>query len=897
MNLDRAIQSLISTTRHTDPASLTEALAHIAEALHNRTLHSPQYTLITRALVDKVAPRLSTLPPAVSDLPCTHLESILLKGNAAIAFAELTTALRTTSPSGADVVARALALFVDERLGAVERLRRVLSSGDVGDYVSNIVHLPSLLHNVLGSTDVNGASGRSIVEEDAYFGAVAEAIYRQTDTSDAVRDHALAELLRRLVAMKWANVLVSRWLRKGDARIIVATILRAPQTAIPDLMRALLDLKCEHPEDNEVIRRVTTSMVGKSPAACEACISRIPFERPLFPRQRSALKRVVKAVHVGGGVGALTRAVIFVAERWSAEEFSVQADMQLQRQVTRLLLYYLRCARDVQETKVMSGEESLMMILVQGVHHRLGDNDLRIRRHGMVVGEASSRHCDEKQLLKFDREGLAESRRNEARVMGDDQFEDGGDSDFSELAEKVNEESSDDEYGREGDRAVSLRRRGDKSRLDEEQDEVNGKVATEGDDISRSGAKERRVERMKDAKAEAFWSRESETQTRWGMEDDWSSLDSYESSSTDSEAGTTRNKWMEDYERIRRKIAAPMSVARLLGLLREVNTNDSGGLKVDVQTCLAGLRMVRKLAEEGFGKRGGALRECGGEVLVEISGMDVERYPDEYMGELWEARRDAMVKLVEMDVARCGTRLVEEVICGTGRDVGKRSEGIEMLSAGVRGAKTRAVEMAKKEMERRKEVEERKERGEKIGKVTRRARRGRREEVVLKGELREGWDDEGLGRVFYGLLWGLCEGGGADFLDVVGRDSQLWGQGLLCASGLAGAAGGTREGCEMRAEVVRVVVEKVIRECGDVSARRACALGLGAVVERMGDGEIAEVLSAGREIEVGGTVEGLREGVEWLKRAAEMDADVGVRRLAGRALGIVGRRVGESGGA
>lgn len=890
MDLEQATQFLVSTTLHTDPTPLTKALSYVAEALHNRPLHSFQYALIARALVDKVAPRLSTLPLSSSDLPCAHLESILLNGDAAVAFGELTTALRTPSADGAYIIARTLALFVDERLGAVERLRRVLSSSDVRDYVSHIVHLPSVLHNVLCNTalSLDGCKVESTIEEGVYFSTVAEAVYLQTDTNDAIRDQALAELLRRLVGMKLANSLVRTWLRKGDERRIVITTLRAPQVAVPDLMHALFNLECDGAATSRVLNKVTAALVGDSPAACEACISRIPFERPLFKRQRTALKRVARAVHVGGGARALVRAVTVVAERWSEEDFSRQADMQLQLQVTRLLLYYLRRAKDAKETKVMGGEESLMMILVQGVHHRLGDNDMRIRRHGMIIGEASSRHCDEKNPLKFEREGMMESRRDEARVIGDDRFEDGGDSDFSELAANIGEDLSgeediEDERGINGTSRTSCVEV--EVQRDDEEDNTNVIAKMAGDEKSQVEREERRSTRFVDEKAELFWGRRSETQVRWATEDDWSSVGSYESSSSGGDADTeTGGERRMDYERIRREIAAPMSVARLLGLLREVNANDGGGLKVEAKTCLAALRMVEKLADESFGKRGGTLRECGGEVLVEICGMDVERYPDEYMGALGEAREAAMLKLVEMDVAGCGMRLVEQVICGRGSDVGKRSEGMRILSAGVRGARERAVEIAKREVEK-KEMEEEKERSGEIGKVTRRLRRRRKGKVVVKEDLRQGWGDEGLRRLFYRLLGGLCEGGGGEFLDVIGRDSQLWAQGLLCAIALVRTAGVSREGCEMREEVLRVVVDKVIRECGDVSVRRACALALGAVGESMGDGEIERTCGSGEIelVEIEGIVE---KGVEWLLRAAESDADVGVRRLAGRALGM-----------
>lgn len=275
-------------------------------------------------------------------------------------------------------------------------------------------------------------------------------------------------------------------------------------------------------------------------------------------------------------------------------------------------------------------------------------------------------------------------------------------------------------------------------------------------------------------------------------------------------------------------------------------------------------------------------------MLIEILEMDVERYPDEYVENMRNLRESAMMRLVEMEVDNCGIMLVRNVICGKGSDVGRRSEGLRILSGGVRGAKERAVEL---ERIRQTKAAKSERQVETIGKVTRRLGRSKKSEVE---GVRVGWigcSDEGLGKIFRELAWGLCEGGGADFLDVLGKDCHLWGQGIVTLSVIAGVAGVSREGCELREEVVRLVMDRVVRESEDVVVRRACALALGGVVEQMGGGEIDKMFAESGEIRLweegeigrGGVMD---RGVEWLKKASEGDADVGVRRLASRGLGI-----------
>lgn len=214
-----------------------------------------------------------------------------------------------------------------------------------------------------------------------------------------------------------------------------------------------------------------------------------------------------------------------------------------------------------------------------------------------------------------------------------------------------------------------------------------------------------------------------------------------------------------------------------------------------------------------------------------------------------------------------------------------------------------------------------------IGTVTRRVRRvGQWKAAVnVSGmEVLRPWDDDGLGRVFDALAGRLCGGGGAEFISLCGRDTQLWAQGIVTLAVLGSMTGVTEAACGMRGDVVEIAVSQVLgsEAEADVVVRRGCALALGAVVEAMTDGEVrgrvvGGVVSgevAGMGIGMGATV-GLGElfgggggggdigegdiaavgrAGDWLQEAARGDSDVGVRRFAARALRIWAHRVERS---
>lgn len=933
---------LLNTSTGASVDDVVSVLSDVSRGLTTQAVGAREFSRIARALVDRVAPVLASAPPEVSGNAFKQFDSILLNGKPSVAFATMCSALTLESES-AEVVARTLIMFVDRRIGGVDRLRVVVSAMENDESVAALVHLPSRILNVLHAEAVTEFKPTEVLCSEEYYGVLADAIYLQPGTNDQQGGQLLKDLLRRLIRMKQSNVLVNRWLSFGSVDRILSIMLKAPQNSIEHLVRSLLNVQTDRALEHSRVNIVLREVLLQSRYACEACVSRIPFQRPLLKRPRMGLKRLVKAIEQGGGQSAVTRGQNITADMWSREDFVHGADIQFQRQITRLLLYYLRRTAQTGERSDLSNQDSTMFTLVEGVHLRLAENDVRIQRHGMVVGEASSRHCNEEKPLKFEREGLTKAKEDDVRLAGDDHFEDGADSDFSDIAMKVGEELSDDDDGT--DKVDGVQGLSDISGRDEAavlatSSEIQAKEMASNQAIKDGAALEKKqtvdvdgedftCSRGKEAKTDSnIWIVEGEDGEGESVDDDWTSIELYELTSSSDEADMAANgethgfahaKTRErDYETIRKKIAAPYSVPRLLGLLRDVNKSHDGALKVDANTATAALRMVARRAEALFSERHTTLHACAIDLCLEVVAMDPDRYPDEVMGPMVEARKVALQRLLELDIVECGLALVEKVICGQHSDIGKRSECLAALSSAVRGATARAAQLAQEAREKEALVvaeQERVERMRLIGTVTRRVLRSAAS-TTTDGSTRassfRGWDDEGLARLFQVLAWRLCRGGGADFLDIGKRDSQLWAQGIVALSVIASCAGVSLAGAQLRADVIEIAMEQVLYSVdADAVVRRGCALALGGVVEAMTEAEIdgrvvpgvgagASGAGDGEPIGLGALVSGARRdeasaittAADWLQRAAAEDGDVGVRRFAGRALGVWAARVG-----
>lgn len=890
MKFADAKQVLFHTNSEVDIRQVEVALTCLADLLTKKTIDSRDYRRICKSLLDRVASLIASSPTNTNHDISHSFENIFLRGNAMIAFTELSLAI-ADSNEASEIAARILVMFVNEKTGGVSRLTQIISKADSPELVSTLVHLPSRIINVFHSCSMTEISSSDIITEHQYIKTLAEAIFNQTETSDMQRESFISNLLARLVIMKYSPLLISRFLALRNLQKLALVVLKGPQVSIEPLLRALLAVETNSKADDKRIYRALKLIIRDSPIARNACIMNIPFRRPLFKRPRTALKWLVKAIIYEAGPSHANIAIRTAAEVWSEEQFSLTSDIHLQTQVTRLLLYYLRYTANM-EICNSNSENSVMIVLVQGIHHRLNENDIRFRRHGMVIGEAASRHCREDELLTFEREGMEEVQKNNKVMIGEDTAEDGGDSDFSILAAAVGEDIIDEEDSEDDEENT----RHEESSNEKETGDVE--TSKRQDRLSDNGTcKERTTEQV----GEDIWPVRN-VDDDWQAEDDWSSISSYNlSSSSDEDSdtdGQNRRALTKEYAELRKKLSAPMSVPRLLGLLRELNSSKGGALIVDVKTALAALRTLAARAETAF-MLFGTLRSAAVPLCLEVCRIDVERYPDCEMAELGEARMKALERVTEMDIVECGCALVDQVICGQTCDIGRRSEGLSVISRCVRGSYTRVLKMnAERGGDNKEEREEK--RVTEIGRVTRRLDRSVRlrrlqREKEDRGKLMK-WDAEGIERIFQLLAERLCEGGGAGFLDVEGKDCQLWGQGLVTLATLACHGGSGVEGVRMRRDVMEISVRRVGRLGGDGVVRRAVALALGGIIGGMGGVEVRERLVGGggdvvMMVKDGGEMEIVQECLEWLQRAAEGDADIGVRRFAAIALQRWAKRV------
>lgn len=888
-------------------------------------LNRATYTPLCGLLLQKIAPLLSpshtstsaVLSPAQCQLITPLFDTCFLRGIPAVAFRQLTSVLAKQLPSEPStesrsdpraVVARTLVLFVARSTGGAQRLAQVISnvddddigSGNNNDVVNTLVHLPSRLLNVLfsksdatsddndyaGSDDGidsndysnnntklytnNAATSGLPISESEYVHTLCEALYLQPTTSDVVREGVVRALLSRIITLGYAPALISTLVNHNDVTKAQALLKLATSSRVHALLRGLLEAPVQDSRGEWFVRSILTYLIAHDRAARDACIYRIPFTRPLFRSPRMSLIRLVStmcnittldgtnkpdAIHID----ALTTA----AENWSDESFALGADVAMQRQVTRLLLYYLcqtaPSANHVRDSKTVA-RPSVTVDIARGVQIRLDESDIRLRRHAMVIAEAASRHAGDPKPLKFDRTGLSETRRNVQKTIGDNAKDDDGDSDFSDIALSVGQPGSEIEL--EGDRSC-MPTTAEQERACEVISEAvqvtdltfsGDTVRTEGQNGADDSS--RRHNRV----VQHDWPVRNDFDD-WQGEDDWSSSDSYEQ--TSSEDADQNAALYADEEALRKKLHAPDSVGRLLIFIREMNSAEGGAVTIPPETALAALRSIKLRADARRGTD--ALRIAALDLCLDLSIFEPERYPDNAVDALKLARESALTSVLRLDIGPTGCGLVSRVVCGPSADIGRRLETLTILTNAVR----QEAEFVNSQ----------------DGNVVRGLRRG----TQLLAEQ--------FAHIFHTLVSALCaeNAGNADFINVEGRDSELWARALVTLAALARGAGATLEGSAMRKELLSVTLDRVIPSVrADVVVRRAMALVLGSAVDNMTENELSQAFQGSSS----NAVIYLREAdiddkdlsrladraLEWLVAAAQDDADVGVRRFA--ALGM-----------
>lgn len=881
-----------------------------------RAVHGSTYTHLCRLLLDKVPlwltwsrsqTTLTTSKSLQHQYNITRFfDDCFLKGNPVIAFAELTSVLTSDlsskeSRASAVIVARTLVLFVNASNGGAQRLAQIIShvgNSDAGsnseaDIVNNLIHLPSRLLNVLyshfksngqdqeldlmtGSCDIdenrdqgdntigetNWASGDFPITENDYMETLCEALHMQTSTLDVVRNHIEGALLSRIITLGYAHAIVSVIIRHKDTKKAQLLLTRVAPSRIQQIGFALLDADVNFAGDSDrFVRNTVIDLVQRNRAVRDAFMYRIPFSRPLFRHPRRSLLRLVKAISSAqkyDDVNAnqdLCVALITAAENWSDESFTLGADITIQRQVTRLLLYYLRqgysLGLSTENLSLSTSIQSIPLIIGRGVQIRLDESDVRLRRHAMVVAEAASRFARDKNPLTFDRAEMVNNRRNIQRIIGDDPTGDGADSDFSDLARSVGQDRSCSEENR--DILYDTFNCTDKTGGSAFEEETICK------DFPRSNSDncgKNKTNTKLNCIVRCNWP-QSKLEDNWQQDDDWSSTESYELTSSDDEGRYESMDVVE--EALRKKLNAPDSVARFLELLREMNSSDGGAITVPSETALAALRSIATRADAR--RRVNALRTAALDLCLDISTFDSERYPDDVVTMLKTAREEALIAVIRLDIGLTGAGMITGIVCGPSADIGRRLETLTVLTNAVQ-KESRFVEMQVEKVER-----------------------GLRRKTQILAEQ--------FMLVFRTLADMLCteRAGNADFINMEQRDCELWARALVLFGALAHGAGATTEGIAMRRGLLSITLDRVsVSVRADVVVRRAMAVVFGSVVDGMTDGEISQALQ-GAANDVILSVQDLStndsnleqladRALEWLALAAESDADVGVRRFA-----------------
>lgn len=849
------------------PEEVQHALRKAAAHVERGGVDRGAYQALVRVLIDRVAPVLS----GVSGDAERDFDAIFLHGPPSLAFAELIDALRAGGVF-VDVLARTLAVFVAEGAGGGARLRAIVSEASIPGVGAPLVHLPTRVANAVLGSGMGAGDCDGIVDEREYFGLLADAIFCQPLVADPVRDDLVADILGRLCVTGGAAVIVARWAAHGDGDRLASILLKAPESAIEALVRAVVELITKTRAARRVVATALQHVLRDSRTARDACLYSIPLHRPLLKRPRTGLARLTRAVCDGCGSSVAEIGLQAVVEVWSDEQFAMHGDFRLQRQVTRLLLLYIRATTAHGVAGQHLAADAVTLSVARGVHTRLTHGEARIRRHAMVVGEAASQRCGDENVLSFPRE--KNGSMGSSKAGRPENEEDGGDSDFSELAHNVGEEHHDSGSDGEYDDASSSLSQVAKDGND--QGEVPALESNGNGFHRKSDGAGRSVTRVLD-------STDDDALRDWQLEDDWESLESYAmTSDSDSESAAQGPAGVRssDYDAIRKRVSAPMSVSRMLGLLEKLNSGGDTDVAFEPALIAASLRTIAARASASGYQ--GTLFEAAADLASAVLFVDPNRFPDQASVEVSAARSEALQALVALSIESVGAMLIEKVICGNTSDLSRRSEGLTLLANAARAVSAQTESRTEASDNRQgssgRDVDA--SVSHKLGTVTRRLSRSLRVSAVTqrRAQAHTAVVVNPFSAAAAGLFFALANGA-LDNPDQK-QDAALTAQVLATLAVFLSRAGAQ---CARRASMRIALMELCSSRAHDneVAVRRAVALALGAVADTTAAHEFGEVEA--------------NEAVQWLTEAASGgDADVYVRRFAASAAGIWAKKAEEA---
>lgn len=662
-------------------------------------------------------------------------------------------------------------------------------------------------------------------------------------------------------------------------------------------------------------QRALCLLISKSRFALDQLVLQIPFVRPLLPTPRSSLRRIVRSVVDVGAADAGLRTAI---QRWANSDFTACHDVALQCQVTRLLLLYMEILRQPNNP-----QSSLLVDLAGGVCGRLPNSQLAIQRYGMLVGEMTSRLVSDAKPLAFDRKRDSDSDRN--GHTGTNSEEDVSDSDLSEIARlEVGDGSSSSGGSREENDEVP------DSTLTSPcaQPAVRCLESSSGDD---SIIATTRFQKPHVSSSDIILgpSRPSSPQRQpWWCDDDaWSSEDSFAMSMSESDMFVANESsedqassphprtspndgndnyvggkvWStplleRDYLAVKQHMGAPMSVARILVMLRQLNSGDQK-LAVNPELVTSTLRTLCARIEriqntsDDVPAAWPTLTEAAEDLCLAIFNISPHTFPPSFASGISELRRRALLALAGIDLGRVGSALVENVFAHRDSAYGCRVESVELVCIAMRAL----AEADDASMASLASGSVPQPRADTIGHVTRRFDRSLQldeaRRVQRGGATRIRRRAPAVAeRLFYGIasglqsLWNSSEEG----------CGGLAAQALITLGVVVDCAG---VACTGRDDMCAALVDAVgawrVRE--EAVVRRASALALGAAARAVSKAAAREL--AGLETSVSTSADlkrslfgdegdsGTSSTVEWLRDAANgADGDVYVRQFAAASL-------------
>lgn len=880
--MDETLSELRTVSDATPALSVETLLCAAAESVSRARISPNEYTSLLYILTDRIAPYLShrALPP--TSPTCLHFDSVFLNGAAHVAFDALADALRPQT-AGADVLARTALLFAAERAGGNRRLAAVLAHAPhagiaPGRIAAALAHLPSRIANVALAT--RSAADPTLLDEGDHARALAHAIIAQPAARDPTRDALVTALLGALIRLGCASEVAVAWAAAGDAQRAARASAIAPDTCIVPLLRAFLEL----PRENSTFSSAACKALLRASATARfAAVQPLQLAKPPLRRPRISVPRLVGSLRETEGSDAIAKALHEAASVWSGQNFAVHADFRLQRHLTRLVLFYIRALYGTLDEK----REDVMVVLAQGVTHRLDHGDERIRRYGMVIGEAFSRFCGDEKPLKFPRSSNGPSN-NSSELDAED---DGGDSDFSAVA---NDEERD-----------YLLVESEENILDENPEA--GKSSS--DIISSNDSPEHNIEKpsyvhgdkkfskRKRRQAQSSWEyqdTDNAPPAAWELEDDWSSLDGISSSDeSDEEELTMRlHATRKDYEAVRAKVGAPMSISRVLGMLRTANSGTDASLDYDAQVVVSTLRTISTRARAS--RRGDSLYLAAVELCRATFHVASDRFPDEYVDIVAAARRDTVLALATLDIAGVGAFLITDVAVGEHADLSRRSNALSLLTEASRAVSaivpTQNEPKATKSKAKHPTIQQ-------VGTVTR-----RHAHSLAARKVHSDRDDIAsralnsftvcAGKLFFLLANGLSSPRKHSVLAPFAEtDPAIYAQSLATLAALLSLAG---EGCLQRRDMAQALTELAVRASthSDTAVRRAAAISAGAAAAATSPSDLAERWTMTNAQVSLSHQDGAADGLfGWLTRASDEDGDALVRRFASIALSRWQRKV------